>query len=171
MRAEFLALRLIHIISAIVWVGSGLYTALFLIPSLTANPQITPRLMEGLQRRRTFTILPTLGLLAILSGVRMLWIDSAGFAESYMHTGTGRAFSVGGTAAILALLLQVLVTKPSGIKLGVLGGQLAAAQSPGDRDRLTAEIARVRRRNAIATGANVLFGLTAAGAMAVARYV
>jgi uncharacterized membrane protein len=171
MRAEFLALRVIHIVSAIMWVGSGLFTALFLIPSLAANRQITPQLMEGLQRRRTFIILPTLGLLAILSGVRMLWIDSAGFAESYMHTGTGRAFSVGGTAAILALLLQVLVTRPSGIKLGMLSAQLASAQSPGDRERLNVEIAQVRRRNAIATGANVFFGLTAAAAMAVARYV
>jgi hypothetical protein len=152
-------------------VGSGLYTALFLIPALVSQREIIPKVMDGLQRRRTFVILPTVGLLAILSGVRMLWIDSAGFAESYMHTGTGRAFSIGGTAAILALILQVLVTRPTGIKLGVLGGQLASAQSAAERDRLNSEIARVRRRNAIATAANVVFGLTAAAAMAVARYV
>jgi uncharacterized membrane protein len=172
MRAEFLVLRLIHIISAITWVGSGLFTAFFLIPAVAANRQIMPQLMEGLQRRRTFIILPTAGLLAILSGVRLLWIDSAGFADSYMETGTGRTFSIGGTAAILALLTQIFVTRPSGVKLGVIAAQLASSStSPADRDRLSIEAERLRRRNAIATAATVLFGLTAAAAMAIARYV
>ena len=171
MRAEFLVLRLIHIISGILWVGSGLYTAFFLIPALAANRQLMPQFMDALQRRRTFTILPIVGLFTILSGIRLLWIDSAGFAESYMHTGPGRTFSVGGTAAIIALLLQVFVTKPSGVKLGVLAAQLAANPSPADRDRLGVEVARVRRRNMIASMATVLAGLTAAGAMAIARYM
>jgi len=139
MRAEFLVLRLIHIIGGIVWVGSGVYTAFFLIPALAANRQLMPAVMEGLQRRRMFIIVPTAGLLTILAGVRLLWIDSAGFAESYMQTGPGRTFSVGGTAAIIALLLQVFVSIPAGVKLGVIAAQLAASPPANERDRLSAE--------------------------------
>lgn len=171
MRAEFLVLRLVHIIFGIIWVGSGVFTAFFLIPALAANRQLMALVMEGLQKRRMFILIPTAGLLTILAGVRLLWIDSAGFAESYMQTGPGRTFSVGGTAAIIAFLLQVFVSRPAGVKLGAIAAQLAASPTATDRDRLNAAAERLRRRNAMATLATVLFGLLAASAMAIARYV
>lgn len=171
MHAELLVLRFIHIVSGIVWVGSGVFVAFFLIPAVAANRQIMPQLMDGLQRRRVFIILPTAGLLAILTGIRLLWIDSAGFADSYMETGPGRTFSIGGVAAIIALVLQVFVSRPLGVKLGAIAAQLAASPPANERERLSAEAERLRRRNATATLAAVLFGLLAASAMAIARYV
>jgi len=171
MRAEFLVLRLIHIVLGIVWLGSGVFAAFFLIPALAGNRALMAPVMEGLQRRRVFIVIPTAGLLTILAGIRLLWIDSAGFAESYMQTGPGRTFSVGGTAAIIALLLQVFVARPAGLRLGAIAAQLAASPAAADRERLSAEADRFRRRNMTATLAAVLFGLLAASAMAVARYM
>jgi hypothetical protein len=171
MHAEFLVLRLVHIVFGIIWVGSGVFAAFFLIPALAGNPQLMPGVMQGLQRRRVFIILPTFGLLTILAGIRLLWIDSAGLAESYMQTGPGRTFSIGGTAAIIALLLQVFVSRPAGARLGVIAAQLAASTPGPGRDSLTAEAERLRRRNAMATLGAVLFGLLAASAMAIARYM
>ncbi len=171
MRAEFLVLRFVHIVSAIIWVGSGVFVAFFLIPAVAANRQLMPPLMEGLQRRRVFIILPTAGLLAVLSGIRLLWIDSAGFADSYMQTGPGRTFSIGGTAAIIALLLQVFVSRPAAVKLGAIAAQLATSPAANERERLAAQADGLRRRNATATLAVVIFGLLAASAMAIARYM
>jgi uncharacterized membrane protein len=171
MRAELLILRFVHIISGIIWVGSGVFAAFFLVPALIANRQLMPQVMDALQRRRAFIVIPTFGLLAILSGVRLLWIDSAGFADSFMDTGVGRTFSIGGTAAIIALLCQVFVSRPAGVKLGAIAAQLAASPSAAERERLSAEADRLRRRNMVGTLAAVLFGLFAASAMAVARYV
>jgi len=171
MYTELLVLRFVHILSGIVWVGSGVFVAFFLIPAVAGNRQIMPQLMDGLQRRRVFIILPTAGLLAILTGIRLLWIDSAGFADSYMETGPGRTFSIGGVAAIIALLLQVFVSRPAGVKLGAIAAKLAASPPATERERLSAEAERLRRRNATATLAAVLFGLLAASAMAIARYV
>jgi hypothetical protein len=127
--------------------------------------------MNELQKRRAFIINPTAGLLTILAGVRLLWIDSAGFNDSYMHTGPGRAFSIGGTAAIIAWLVQVFVARPAGVKLGGIAAQLAASPPAEDRARLDAQAARLRKRSESATLAAVLFGLLAASAMAIARYV
>lgn len=171
MHTEFLVLRLVHIVFGIIWVGSGVFAAFFLIPALAANRQLMPAVMEGLQKRRVFIIIPTFGLLTILAGIRLLWIDSAGFADSYMQTGPGRTFSIGGTAAIIALLIQVFVSRPAGARLGAIAAQLAASPGATDRDSLNAEAERLRRRNAMATLAAVLFGLLAASAMAIARYV
>jgi len=171
MRAEFLVLRLVHIIGGIIWVGSGVFAAFFLIPALSANRQVMPAVMEGLQKRRVFIIVPTAGLITILAGIRLLWIDSAGFAESYMQTGPGRTFSIGGTAAIIALILQVFVARPAGVKLGQIAAQLAASPAPTERDRLNAQAERWRGRNMMATLGAVFFGLLAASAMALARYM
>jgi uncharacterized membrane protein len=171
MHAELLVLRFVHIISGIMWVGSGVFVAFFLIPALAANRQLMPQVMEGLQRRRVFIVLPTAGLLAILSGIRLLWIDSAGFADSYMSTGPGRTFSIGGAAAIIALLVQVFVSRPAGVRLGAIAAQLAASPPASEREKLSAEAERLRRRNGMATLAAVGFGLLAASAMAIARYV
>lgn len=171
MSAEFLVLRLVHIVAGIVWVGSGIFAAFFLLPALAANRQLMPAVMEALQKRRVFIIVPTAGLLTILAGIRLLWIDSAGFAESYMQTGPGRTFSIGGTAAIIALLLQVFVARPAGVKLGAIAARLAASPPAPERDSLNAQADRLRRRNGIATMAAVSFGLLAASAMAIARYM
>ena len=171
MRAEFLVLRFIHIVSGIIWVGGGAYVAFFLLPALAVNRQVMPQVMNELQKRRAFTINPTAGLLTILAGVRLLWIDSAGFNDSYMHAGVGRAFSIGGTAAIIAWLVQVFVARPAGMKLGAIAAQLGASPSAADRARLEAQAARLRRRSEVATLTAVLFGLLAASAMAIARYV
>src|SRR2546423_4621909 len=171
MHAEFLVLRLIHIVGAITWVGGGIYVAFFLIPALMQTPAVIPQVMDSLQRRKVFVILPTVGLLVVLSGIRLLWIDSAGFAESYLSTGPGRTFSIGGTAGILAFLIQVLVQRPAGVRLGKISAALLASPTAEDRQRLTAEAERVRRRNGVATQPAVGFALIGATAMSIARYM
>ncbi|HJP61769.1 MAG TPA: hypothetical protein VJ865_17325 [Gemmatimonadaceae bacterium] len=171
MHAEILLLRFIHVVGAIIWVGGGAYVAFFLIPALLPQPQLIPQVMEGLQRRKVFVILPTVGLLVVLTGIRLLWIDSAGFDESFLSTAAGRTFSIGGTAGILAFLIQVFVQRPAGARLSKLAMTLAGNVSAEERQRLTAEADRMRRRNAWGVQAAVGFGLLAATAMSIARYM
>ena len=171
MHAELLLLRIIHIVGAIVWVGGGVYVAFFLIPALRPIPAVIPQLMDSLARRKVFVILPTIGLLVILSGIRLLWIDSAGFDESFLSTAAGRTFSIGGTAGILAFLIQVFVQRPAGARLGKIAAALVGSPSPDERQRLSAESDKLRRRNAAATLAAVIFALIAATAMSIARYM
>src|SRR5690348_12410249 len=171
MHAELLLLRFIHVVGAIVWVGGGAYAAFFLIPALLPNPSLIPQVMEGLQRRKVFVILPTVGLLVVLSGIRLLWIDSAGFDESFLSTGAGRTFSIGGTAGILAFLVQVLVQRPAGARLSKIAAALAGNLSAEESQRLTSDADRMRRRNAWGVQAAVGFGLLAATAMSIARYM
>jgi uncharacterized membrane protein len=170
-RAEFLVLRFIHVVGAIVWVGGGVYVASFLIPALSTTPALMPQVMDGLRRRRAFSVLPTIGLLVVLSGVRLLWIDSAGFAESFLSTGPGRTFSIGGTAGILAFLSQILVQLPAGRRLGSIAAALAGSPSAEERQRLTAQAVRTRRWNRIGITLAVAFGMLGATAMSVARYM
>jgi uncharacterized membrane protein len=169
--AEILVLRLIHILSGIVWVGSGIYTSFFLVPALSGSPAVMGQVVAGLQRRRVFVVLQIVAALTILSGLRLLWIDSAGFAESYMATGPGRTFSIGAAAAIIAAVLSFGVSRPAVVRAGAVAASLAASADAGERERLTVQLDRLRRRGAVAGTLSVGFGLLAASAMAIARYV
>src|SRR2546423_15153977 len=94
MRAELLVLRLVHILSGIMWVGSGMYTSFFLVPALSSSPAVMGQVMQGLQRRRVLLVLQIVGGLTILSGLRLLWIDSAGFTAGFFAHGTGGKIGV-----------------------------------------------------------------------------
>ena len=120
MYAEILILRLIHILSGIMWVGSGMYTSFFLVPALSGSPAVMGQVVAGLQRRRVFLVLQIVAAVTILSGLRLLWIDSAGFAESYMATGPGRTFSIGAAAAIVAAVLSFGLARPAMVCVSIV---------------------------------------------------
>ena len=102
--------------------------------------------MAGLQRRRLFTVLPIVAVLTILSGLRLMWIMSRGFSAAYFSTPAGLTFAVAGTAGIVAFLIAMFVTRPAAIRMGELGGAMAAA-SPDQRGALMNELTALRRRN------------------------
>ena len=58
MKAEFLILRLIHILGGIFWVGSMVFTTFFLAPVIRSSPAMAGQVMAGLQKRRLFVALP-----------------------------------------------------------------------------------------------------------------
>jgi uncharacterized membrane protein len=171
MHAELLVLRLIHILGAITWLGGGIFTAFFLIPAISGSPDLIANVMGGLRRKHFFVIQPIIATLTILSGLRLLWIDSAGFAGSYFDSATGKAFAWGGLAAIIAYICSYAIAFPLNTRMGKLGPQIKNAPAGAERDRMSADMNRLRSRAAIATLATLSFGIIAGAAMAVARYL
>ena len=171
MKAELLVLRLIHVLGGIFWVGSLMFTSFFLIPAIASSPALAGQVMAGLQKRRLFILLPTIALLTIASGIRLLAIVSAGFSSAYFLTPTGRTIAASAIAATIAFLLSLLVSRPSLVRLGRLGASLATTTDQGARERLTTEIQRLSRRAAIANAIVVVLLLFAAAGMATARYM
>jgi uncharacterized membrane protein len=171
MKAELLVLRLIHIFGGIFWVGSMFFTTFFLAPAIRSSPSVAGQVMAGLQKRRLFTLLPIVALLTMASGLRLLSLASAGFAGAYFSTPPGRTFAVSATAAILAFLLSVLVSRPGFVRVGRLGASVATAPDDGARQRITTEMQQLTRRVAIANGFVVVLLVLAAAGMAIARYM
>jgi len=170
MKAELLTLRVIHILSGIFWVGSMMFTTFFLTPTIRSSPSLAGQVMAGLQKRRLFLILPIVALLTIASGTRLLWITSAGFSDSYFSTPMGRTINAAATAATIAFLLAMLVSRPGFIRVGRLGASLAAADEAA-KARISAEMQKVSRRVGIANLFVVVLLLFAAAGMATARYM
>jgi uncharacterized membrane protein len=162
---EIIVLRLIHIVGGIFWVGSALFTTFFLLPALAQAGPATGPVMAGLQRRGLMKALPLAALLTIVSGLRLMWITSAGFTPAYFGTPVGRAYTLAGLAAIVGFLLAILVARPAAAR----AAQLAGGQGAGNDT--SAEIERLRRRAAVFGSAITFLLLAAAAGMAVARYL
>ena len=171
MSSELLVLRLIHILGGIFWVGSALFTMLFLVPALgRTGPATAGTVMGALQQRRLFTVFPVVALLTILSGIRLLQIVSAGFAPAYMSSPMGQTFMWSGIAAIVAFLLGVFVGRPAGVRAGKLGAEIAGLPEDQRAGRV-AEVERLKRRAGLASNVAMALLIAAAAGMAVARYL
>ncbi len=171
MTAEIIVLRLVHVLGGIFWVGSVTFNAAFLLPTLAALGPAAGPVMAGLQRRRMTTVLPTVAVLTILSGLRLLQVGSAGFAGDYFASGPGIAYSVGGLLAIAGFAVGMGFTRPAMARAGALAAQMGSAADDAARAALGAEIARLRSRGAKSNSVMLILLTIAAVAMAVARYL
>ena len=167
---EIIALRLIHVLGGIFWVGAGLMNFLFLAPAMMAAGHAAAPVMQSMRRRRLFVVMPTVAVLTILSGLRLIMIQSNGFEAAYFHTSYGATFALGGAAAILAFLLGLGFAMPAQRRMAALGPQIDAADE-ATRPALQAEMARLQARLRIIGPVVTLLLVAAAIAMAVARYV
>ena len=170
MPAELIVLRLVHVLGGIFWVGSGLFTAFFLVPALgQAGPGAAGPVMGALQQRRLFTVLPIVAVLTILSGLRLLYIASGGFDGAYLDSPAGRTYFWSGMASIAAFLLSLLMARPAAVRAGQIAAQLARATEE-ERGRLAAEAERLRRRSGASSVAATALLVAAAAGMAIGRY-
>lgn len=171
MPIEMIVLRLVHVLGGLFWVGSGLFSAFFLLPAMKDVGPTAGALMGALQRRRMFIVLPLVATLTVLSGLRLMWITSAGFSHAYFATGRGATFAAGGVAAIVAFLLGMFVQRPAGSRAAALGAALRDATDPAAKQELALQLERVQRRNGAVNRINGVLLILAAAAMAVARYI
>ena len=171
MTAEILVLRLVHVLGGIFWLGSGMFTSFFLLPALAGAGPAAGAVMAGLQRRRLFTLLPVVAVLTMLSGLRLMWITSSGFAASYFETARGMTFASSGSAAIVAFVVGMALARPAAMRAAALGASVAAAPDESSRGALLAQLERARHRAAVAHGAAIGLLVIAAAGMAIARYL
>ena len=168
---EIIVLRLVHVLGGLFWVGSGLFSALYLMPSMAEAGPAAGAVMAGLQRRRLFVVLPIVALLTILSGVRLMWIMSGGFAPAYFTSGRGATFAAAAAAAIVAFLLGITFVRPIGVRMGAVGEALRQASDGEEKARLTSEMSRLQQRAAVMNRINGILLILAAAGMAVGRFV
>jgi uncharacterized membrane protein len=166
---EIVALRLIHVLAGTFWVGSGLFTAFFLLPVLKESGPAAAQVMLGLQRRHMFSWLPISALLTMLSGARLMMIASNTFSSDYFRTPSGMTYAVSGVLAVVAFTLSLVVSRPGSAKVSNLSS--IAVSDEINRDRIRAEIAALQKRVAMSSSLAIMLLILAAAGMAIARYL
>lgn len=169
MQAELLVLRVVHVVGGIIWVGSGVLMGLFLAPALATLGPTAGQVMGALQKRKMMVFMPTVAILTILSGIRLMMITSMGFSGAYFATGPGKAFAIAGLAGIIAFLVGILFNLPIAKKMAKISQEMAS--NPANKDALAAEAKSLQQRAATMGFAVLGLLLFAAIGMAVARYL
>jgi uncharacterized membrane protein len=164
-------LRVVHVLVGAFWVGAILFMATFLVPSVRAAGPAGGAVMQQLVKaRRLPRWLLTAAVLTIVSGIGLYWVDSAGFQSAWLGSGPGRVFGLGGTLAILAAILGVVVNFPTARRLTALAARVQGSGRPPAPEE-AAEMQRLQARLGWATTVAAVLLALATLAMAVARYV
>ena len=171
MTPEVIVLRIIHVGGGIVWVGGMTIMAVFIMPVLAGLGPAAGPVMAGINQKKFPGVMPIIALLTILSGLRLLMIDSANFAGSYFQSPVGRTFSIAGGLAIVAFAVGMTLVRPAMMKAGALGQQMSAASDDATRQRIAADMAATRKRGATGNVIVLVLLLLAALGMSVARYM
>jgi uncharacterized membrane protein len=164
-------LRLVHVIGGVFWVGSVMFATFMLAPSLKAlGPASGPVMNQLVKVRKMPIVMMASSILTVLAGIWLLMIDSAGQPGTFMRSGTGRTFSIGGALAILGFVIGMAVNLPASKRLAALGAAAAARGGPPTAEE-SAELQRLQGRMGVASQIVMLLLVLATGAMAIARYV
>jgi uncharacterized membrane protein len=162
-----IALRLVHIISGVFWVGSGLTMFFFIGPTLGATAEAGQKFAQHLMLKTRFTaILTASAILTVLAGALLYWRDSDGLSSNWMHTAQGLGFGVGAFFALIGLVFGVIVGSTNGA-LAKLGSQIQGKPTP---DQM-AQIGALRKRLSLVSPINAYSLIIAALLMAIARYL
>jgi len=171
MNAAMVVLRVVHIGCAVFWGGTMFFFATYLEPTTRGLGPAAAPVMQGLEKRGYFTVMPIIAAIAILSGATMLWIDSAGFSPAWMGSRAGMAYSTGGLAAVVALGIGLGVMRPTMLKVGALVASAASVPDGPARQAHLAPMAALRARITVGVRWTALLLTVAVVSMAVARYL
>jgi uncharacterized membrane protein len=164
------ALRILHIVAGVFWIGSLFTIAAFVMPAAVAFGPEGQRFLRRLAvQHRLSRAMAGSGVVTVLAGLWLVWIDSGGFQSAWFRTGMGTVLSLGGLAAIGTLAV--------GIRTGILVHRLdrfargiEAAGGPPGAEQL-AEMQAMGARLKATSRAAMIQGVIAVLCMAAARYV
>jgi uncharacterized membrane protein len=162
-----IALRIIHIVAGIFWVGGTLMMAFFIGPSIGATGEAGQKFVGHLMNNLKFSnrIAAAAGL-TILAGFILYWIDSDGFTSAWMSSGAGRGFGIGAVFAIVGLVFGTLIGRTARA-IAQLGAQVQGKPSP---EQMT-QLETLRKRQATYTNITAVLLILSVIFMAIARYL
>lgn len=166
MNFVMLILRLTHIFAGVFWVGATLAMYFYFGPvsatSLEAGQPATPHRMT---RTRLSTAVTVAGLLTVLAGYSMYWLDSDGFNSEWTHSGPGIGFAIGGAAGLFGLIFRILSNR----NMTILSKLTAEIQEQPTHQQTQKRIS-LQRNQARLDGLNTWLLIIAVFFMATARY-
>lgn len=170
MHAELLILRIIHVVGAVLWAGTALFVSYFLLPAMGAAGPAAAPVMGALVKRRLFVIVPTVAVLTMLAGLRLLWLISDGYSAAYFASRSGMTYAIGTVASVVAFTIFMTVNRPALGKMGPLQQQMAQA-AEAVRAPLVAQVNALRARTAAGSLAIAFLLVIATITMAIGRYM
>jgi uncharacterized membrane protein len=166
-----IVLRVVHILVGVFWVGTAIFSFVYLQPAVKELGPTGQQFMGHLvEKKKLSVVILTSAVVTILAGILLYWRDSNGFDLDWITSATGLAFTVGGVAAILAFVFGLILVKPAMDRMGTLGQSIAMSGGP-PTDAQVSEMQRLGSRLTLIGQLNLLLLIVAVVAMAAARFL
>lgn len=170
MGALMIVLRLVHVVFGVFWAGSIFFMVSFLMPTARdAGPAGGP-FMRRFAQSSFVNALAGAGVLTVLSGLWMMWIVSGNMSGAWFGSPQGITLSIGGLSAIVGLGIGLTMSRPAGMRMGVLAAAIEAAGGQPTPEQ-AAELPALQARMGRAGRWVAMLLAVAVVCMAVARYV
>jgi len=170
--ASMVILRIVHIVTGVIWVGSLFVVVVFVQPSAAALGPAGAPFMSELRRRRFVDVVFIDALFTIVAGSFLYWRDWHTYPSfgDWIGSSFGASLTLGALFAVAGLGVAASVTRPTIVRLVSLGKQVA---EPGrtPAPETAAEIGALQRRLVVAERVSFSLVLIAVVAMASARYL
>ena len=140
-----IVLRIVHVVGGVFWAGAILFVVHFLEPAVRDAGPDGAKVMQALGKRRYLEVVPTVAALTLLSGYGLYWRLFGSVFPGPGASGPELALALGGFASLVAFVIGVTLLRPSALRIGTLGVELA--QAPAERQAaLQEEIGGLRLR-------------------------
>ena len=164
-----IALRLVHISSAIMWAGGSIFLDRFFQPAADELGPASEPFVAALMRRGLAVYFPAVAGLTVLAGTALYWIDSGGNMVGWLTGGgSGTVYGIGGIAAWIGFIVGGIGVAPNAGKLARARAAIAAdGPTPELEGQVASATAALHRAGQVGLAAFAI----AIVCMAVARYV
>jgi uncharacterized membrane protein len=169
---SMVTLRIVHIVTGMIWVGSLFVVVVFVQPSAaTLGPAGAP-FMSELRRRRFVDIVFIDAVFTVVAGFFLYWHDWHTYPSfgHWIGSNFGTSLTVGALLAIAGLGVAASVTRPTITRLVSLGRQVAGSGGTPSPE-VSAKTGSLQHRLVVAERASFSLVLLAVVAMASARYL
>ncbi len=164
-----IALRIVHIGSAILWAGGSVFIERFVQPTADELGEAGESFMTAMVQRHIALYFPIVSGLTVVAGGLLYWIDSGGNVVGYLTGGgSGTIFGIGGIAGLVAFLVGSVGVGPNAMKLTKASEAIATS---GPTPELEARVAAARAGIHLAGRIGIVMLGIAIVCMASARYI
>lgn len=164
-------MRLLHIISGVIWAGGAIMLASVVTPAVMASGPAGGQVMQQMTGpRRLSGYMTAVAILTTLSGLYLFDMRSGHFNMAWISSTAGIMLSIGALAGVAAFLHGAFATGRLTSKAAALGQELAASQGPPPPEKL-AEMAELQRKLVANGRVSAILLLISVGGMSVTGYV
>jgi uncharacterized membrane protein len=162
-----IALRIIHIVAGVFWVGGVLMMTFFIGPTIGATAESGQKFVGHLMNNLKFSNrMAAAAGTTIVAGFILYWIDSAGFTSPWMTSGAGRGFGIGAGFALIGFVFGLLLGRTTKA-MARLGAQIQGRPSS---EQMT-QLAALQKQQVTYSNLSAVTLILSVIFMAIARYL
>jgi len=161
------ALRILHVVFGIFWVGTVIFATFILLPQLKKlGPGIERPALKAILRVTSPTMMVS-SLIVLGTGIAMV-VRARLPVNTFFSTGWGLAMFIAFIAIVIAIIVGFSVLAPSGARMEKLGRSIEGRQPTEDEN---AQMERLTRRITTADRFNFVLIIIAMITMPLSRFI